>query len=170
MVIGGLMATDWAFHYFYLHSMFNHIDLVETTNQLPGFCVLTLLAIYEKRENGAQRLHHILWKLFFGPKVWCMRATVCLGWWFLVDGGFEWRSFDWSYLQAAEVTISLIITKLWNLLFFVEFSYWLRENCVGGLGSSSNQELPRRGAFASFHFARWRNGWQAHLFPNSHAL
>ena len=41
------MATDWAFHYFYLHSMFNHIDLVETTNQLPGFCVLTLLAIYE---------------------------------------------------------------------------------------------------------------------------
>ena len=47
MVIGGLMATDWAFHYFYLHSMFNHIDLVETTNQLPGFCVLTLLAIYE---------------------------------------------------------------------------------------------------------------------------
>ena len=33
--------------WFYLHSMFNHIDLVETTNQLPGFCVLTLLAIYE---------------------------------------------------------------------------------------------------------------------------
>ena len=27
--------------------MFNHLELVETTNQLKGFCVLTLLAIYE---------------------------------------------------------------------------------------------------------------------------